>query len=112
MLDGAIRTVAIVACLIVGIAFLLFAVDELRGASHTQVVAVEDPGGTPTVVRRDTRSGVRRAIDDASDTLVKPFRDSIHSSSQWVEHGVPAMLGLLVYGFGLGYLARYVRARA
>ena len=28
-----------------------------------------------------------------------------------MQRGVPALLGLLVYGFGLGYLARFMTAR-
>jgi hypothetical protein len=31
----------------------------------------------------------------------------VNSRSQWVLHIVPMLLALLVYGVGLGYLARY-----
>jgi hypothetical protein len=42
--------------------------------------------------------------------LTEPFRTLIHSNSQWVGRAVSTLLALLVYGLGLGYLARYARA--
>jgi hypothetical protein len=51
---------------------------------------------------------VREAIDDANDVLLAPFASVIDSDSAWVNHGVPALLGLLLYGVGLGLLANMV----
>ncbi len=114
MIDGAIRTVAILASLIVVAGFTLFAVDELSGASQRQQSAIENPGfvpGEPTGSGKP-RSGVRKAIEDANGVLLSPFKGLAQSSSAWVNHGVPTLLALLVYGLGLGFLARYVRQRA
>jgi hypothetical protein len=36
----------------------------------------------------------------------------VSSSSEWTTRSVKLLLALLVYGFGLGYLARVVRVRA
>ena len=36
---------------------------------------------------------------------------STGSNSQWAIRGVRLLLALLVYGFGLGYLARVIRVR-
>jgi hypothetical protein len=41
--------------------------------------------------------------------LTSPFRSIVQSDSQWVLHGVPTIFALLVYGVGLGYLARFSR---
>ena len=37
--------------------------------------------------------------------LLAPFVDLIDSDNAWVNHGVPTLLALLVYGVGLGFLA-------
>ena len=34
-----------------------------------------------------------------------PFVDLVDSDSAWVNHGVTALLALLIYGVGLGFLA-------
>ncbi len=40
--------------------------------------------------------------------LLSPFAGLAEGAgSQWVRRGVPALLALLVYGFGLGLLARF-----
>jgi hypothetical protein len=45
--------------------------------------------------------------------LVRPFAFAAsNSDSSWVRRGAPAVLALLVYGFGLSFLARYARGRA
>ena len=110
MIEGAIRTVAVVASLIVATAFLLFAIDELSGASQRQQSALADAAPPQTSPARHT--GVRGAIDQADEQLLRPFAGIVPSSNAWVERGVPALLALLVYGMGLGFLARYIRARA
>jgi hypothetical protein len=33
----------------------------------------------------------------------------VQSDSEWVLHGVPTIVALLVYGVGIGYVARYSR---
>ena len=44
--------------------------------------------------------------------LLAPFAGvSDDSSDRWEQRGYPTLLGLLVYGFGLGYLARFMTAR-
>ena len=40
-----------------------------------------------------------------NDVLLAPFADLIDSDSAWVMHGLPALLALLLYGVGLGFLA-------
>ena len=41
-----------------------------------------------------------------------PFDAIVESTNQWVKHGLPAVFALLVYGLGLGYLARYASVRS
>lgn len=114
MIDGAIRMVAIVASLIVVAGFTLFAVDELTGASQRQQTWVENPGSEPgpTTPTRKPRSDVRKAIEDVNEVLLSPFEGLAQTGSAWVNHIVPTLLALLVYGLGLGFLARYIKQRA
>lgn len=114
MIDGAIRTVAIIASLIVVAGFTLFAVDEMRGASERQQSVLEGPGSVPgePAPTPGPRSGVRKAIEGAYGALLSPFKGLAETQSSWVNHVVPTLLALLVYGLGLGFLARYIRQRA
>lgn len=111
MIDTIIRAVAIVATLIVGVGFVLFAVDELNGASRhqqAQVTSTEIPASSDQA----RHGAMRRAIDDADAKLLAPFADVVPSTDRWVAQGVPTLLAFLIYGVGLGFLARYVKSRA
>jgi hypothetical protein len=44
--------------------------------------------------------------------LTSPFASVVVSDDAWVEHGIPLVLALLVYGAGLGFLARWASGRA
>ena len=48
---------------------------------------------------------VHELVDDANDVLLGPFTGLVDSNERWVTHGVPTLLALLLYGFGLGMLA-------
>ena len=120
-MEGLLRTAAIVTSAIVLVSFGLFALDETREASKSSVAAIEGLDATrsakPTEreerARQRAHSTVREAIDDADDILVTPFAPiTDDSSSSWMRRGVPTLLALLVYGFGLAFLARFARGRA
>jgi hypothetical protein len=110
-----IRFVAIGISVVVVLGFAMFAIDEADKGSKGQQAKLERELGTandpvaPTAreeaVREDRHGAVREAIDDANDVLLRPFADLIDSDNSWVNHGIPALLALLIYGFGLGLLA-------
>jgi hypothetical protein len=119
-----LRFVAIVTSAIVLIGFAAFAADELDRGSKSQQNAIADelgtaptsilePNPTPDVeAARESRNGtLREAIDDANDVLLAPFGDLVGSDNAWVERGVPSLLALLIYGLGLGTLARALPKR-
>ena len=98
------------------LSFALFARDQVSGASvHQQqeiaVGAPHVPGVAPISAHH---AQPRRFIDGAASSLTSPFRSIIGSgsSSQWVIRGVSTLLALLVYGVGIGYLARFSRGFA
>jgi hypothetical protein len=122
---GAIlRLLAIAASVVIAISFLLFATDEMDRGSKTQQRALANETGVPEpdlaqvspapeeeAVREQEHSAVREAIDDANDVLLQPFSNVADSSSNWVIRGVPTLLGLLIYGLGLGLLANFLPGR-
>ena len=122
------RLASIAICLIVVASFVVFAVDQTSNASNHQQ---EQLSGTPVhngaspaastssgAPRRAqpharTRAACTSAIDDVSNQLTSPFSGLLSSSSsEWAIRGVKLLFALLVYGFGLGYLARVIRVRA
>jgi hypothetical protein len=117
VLERPLRLLAIVLSLIVAIGFTLFALEDIGRASEQSehrvsgfTAAHPSPAGER---ERERRHGqLREAIDDANDVLLAPFAGiTADATSRWARRGVPALLGLLVYGFGLGYLARWMTAR-
>jgi hypothetical protein len=111
----AIVTISTVCCLLVIASFALFAHDQMAGASQHQQTA-ELPNAA-ALAPRPAASGKphaqpRRFIDGAARTLTSPFSSIVNSNNAWVQHGLPAVLALAVYGLGLGYLARFSRGFA
>jgi hypothetical protein len=108
-----IRFCASVASLLVIIGFVAFATDQFQSASkrtQDELAGITSPDPTPNQESRRERahSRPREAIDDANDVLLSPvawITDGVHN--QWVRRGVPSLLALLIYGFGLGMLARF-----
>jgi hypothetical protein len=120
---GAIlRLLAIGASIVIALGFALFAIDEVDGASKGQQQALAEQTGVPDpadvapapeeeAARARQNTGIREAIDDTNDVLLAPFSDLTNSRDGWVIRGVPTLLGLLVYGLGLGLLANFLPKR-
>ena len=116
-----IRTLAFAATAVIALSFLMFAADEIdrgskeqqeavgRGTGNVVEIAI-DPAPTEDQesLREQEHSSAREAIDDADDILLQPFSGLIDSESNWVIRGVPTLIGLLVYGLGLGLLANFL----
>ena len=117
MLERTLRIVAIVLSVVVALGFVLFALDDVDRASDSKVDDIAsyqqaDPAPSGEREREQRHGKLREAIDDTNDVLLKPFAAvSDSAGSRWLQRGVPALLGLLVYGFGLGFLARFTRGR-
>jgi H+/Cl- antiporter ClcA len=117
VLERPLRIVAIVLSLLVVAGFMLFALDDISRASNQsreRIAGFEAPDPAPAAeqTREKRNARGRELIDDANDVLLRPFVGvAAGASSRWVQRGVPALLGLLVYGFLLGYFARYARGR-
>ena len=116
MLERPLRILAIVLSLIIAAGFMMFALDEFNRASSAQrneLAGYEqtDPEPAGERAREMRHSNAREYIDDANDVLLKPFAGVLTSGSRWVQRAVPTFLGLLVYGFLLAFLARFMHGR-
>jgi len=118
-MGSVIRLIGIVCSALVLLAFAFFATDEMGRGSQNQQNALnaeltstkELPPVAPSpeqeAMRERANGKFREAIEDANDVLLGPFAGVVESSDNtWVKHGVPALLGLLLYGLCLGMLAR------
>ena len=113
-----VRVIAIVCSGLVLLGFAYFATDEMSRGSQNQQNALgaelaSEPDPAPVAPSPDEEAArervngkFREAVEDANDVLIGPFASLVDGSgSRWVTHGVPAVLGLLLYGFCLGVLA-------
>ena len=107
----------------------LFAFSQANGASQDQVASLGSPTATPIGTPGTSSTPTpppsaaapaktapaqppgqpKRFIDDAASVLTAPFRSLVHSNSDWARRIGYTLLALIVYGFGLGYLARWAR---
>jgi hypothetical protein len=113
-----VRLIAIVCSGLVLLGLAYFATDEMSRGSQNQQNALGaelDGGPDPAPVapspdeeaaRERVNGTFREAVEDANDVLIGPFAGLVAGSNdRWVTHGIPALLGLLLYGFCLGMLA-------
>jgi hypothetical protein len=96
-----------VCCALVLASFGLFSISQASGASKQQLAALSTT--VPAAARAHPPGQPRRFIDGAARFLTTPFRGFLPRSSEWATEIVGTLLALLLYGFGLGYLARWAR---
>jgi hypothetical protein len=113
VISRVLRLTAFACCALVVASFAMFARDQVAGASQHQQTALV-AGAHPTAASSTPvkHAQPRRSIDAAAKALTSPFAAIVQSSNLWVKHGLPTLFALLVYGLGLGYLARFSTARA
>jgi hypothetical protein len=120
VLERALRLAAVICSLLVLVAWGWFAADETGAASRSTQAQIAGQAAARTVdpdpdqerQREQVNGTVHEYVDDANDVLLRPFAGlTAGSSSKWVRRSVPALLALLVYGFGLGLLARFAAGR-
>ena len=112
VLESPLRFFSILASLLIIAGWLAFAIDQTRSGSESS-----QQGITGQVVAappaKAHHGAVRRNLDHVDRVLLSPFKGLISAvSNDWVRHSVPAFIGLLLYGFGFGYLSRFARGRA
>lgn len=110
-----------VVCLIVVAWFVVFAAGQSKTAATHQVDQLAGSAPAPAQQQATTEQGGKRAgshgaatrmLDEAAEAVTSPFAWlTANTSSAWLLHGVDTLLALLVYGLGVGLIARIVRLR-
>ena len=112
----ALRIASTLCCGIVIAAFVMWASDEGRAESQSQVAQVSDTAApaqpqTQAPIQpqpEPDHGGVRGAIEDANEALLSPFDHIAQDGGAWPAHGVPALLALLTYGLLVRILIPYL----
>jgi hypothetical protein len=113
VLHRVLATMSTVLCVFVLASFALFARDQMAvGSQHQQTAELPGAAATARPAAPHKHGQPRRFIDGAASTLTSPFSSIVQSNNDWVHHGIPTVLALVVYGAGLGYLARFSRGFA
>ncbi len=112
-LAALLRVASRIACLIVIASFAIFAVNQASSASaHQQNEVSGNTTPTASTTSPSHEGSVHSVIDEVSSELTSPFSGiTAGNTNQWVVRGVGMLMALLVYGLGLGYLARMLRIR-
>jgi hypothetical protein len=115
-ITGLMRLASRVICLIVIAWFAVFVVNQTSSAStHQQNEVTEGtsaPTGEPSAGTAKHESALHQTLDETANALTSPFAGVVSgSSSEWTIHIVKTLLALLVYGFGLAFLARFLHVR-
>jgi len=113
VMGSILKWASLLCCLVLVLSFAIFAEHQVSGAASRQAAEVETgqlSSGTSAPAHKTGQP--QRFIDGAASDLLSPFSAVISSDNAWVRQGIPTLLGLLVYGFGLGFLARWSSGRA
>jgi hypothetical protein len=112
VIHRALVLIALICSGLVLASFVMFAHDQISGAAKTQATEVNGPVQSQQTRTKHQVGEPGRFITGAASKLTAPFRSIIQSTSAWVQQGVPTIIALLVYGVGLGFLARFSRGFA
>lgn len=106
-----LRLASIAICAIAVLYFATFALDQTSSASSRQQAEVNgaEPASGSGSAKSEKKSGLKGTLDEAFGKLASPFSGVVSSTSAWTLHIVDTLLVLLVYGFGLGFLARLLK---
>ena len=121
MIQSLLRYASIAISVIVLLSFAMFVTDQSDAGTAKEVATLNSEGpadgqsqqpATTTAAPQHAakqHGQPRKAIDDADKAVLSPFNGLVsHSSSKWARKGIPSLLALLVFGFGLNLLAGYV----
>jgi len=111
MVSKFIRIAAFVCCGILLVSFVMFAIDQTNGGEQRAELEIQGVLHPVTPPPPKTEGEPRSTIDKIADGLETPFKGIVHGNDTWANRLVPLVLALLVFGLGLGFLARSIEAR-
>jgi hypothetical protein len=110
MLSAPIRITGVICACIIGLSFIFFVIDQSKGgsdAAQAEIAGNEHP--TAPIATKPKQP--RKFIDEAAHKLTTPFNNIVTHSDEWASHLVPTVLGLILFGFGFGFISRAVANR-
>jgi hypothetical protein len=118
-----LRLASLAICLVAVAWFVGFAVEQSKSASAHQQAELNESAPlsqrtftTPAAAARAAKGKpgtVRSAIDEIFSAVSSPFSGLTSSlSGAWPQHIADTLLALLLYGFGFGLIARFLRMNA
>lgn len=112
LLARVLRIASVVICLIAVAWFLAFALNQTSDASNHQTIEINASPGSAALKTNTSETNVsapRKALDEVFSKLSSPISGLTSGSSEWTIHLVDTLLVLLIYGFGLAFIARLLR---
>jgi len=109
-----LRLASRVICLIVIASFVIFAVNQSGNASEGQQREVSSGStkGGSSAPESKHEDAVHKALDEVTAELTSPFSGLTSGmSNQWLIRSIKLLMTLVVYGFGLGFIARLLSVR-
>jgi predicted PurR-regulated permease PerM len=113
MIARVLRIASVLICLIAIAWFLAFAVNQTSNASNHQTTEINSAPGSAALKTSTSETknegDVHKTLDEVFSKLSSPFSGLTSGSSEWTIHLVDTLLVLLIYGFGLAFVARLLR---
>jgi predicted PurR-regulated permease PerM len=113
MIARVLRIASVAICLIAAAWFLTFAVNQTSSASSNQTTEINASPGSSALSAKTSEAAhegaVHKKLNEVFSKLSSPFSGLTSNSSEWTIHLVDTLLVLLVYGFGLAFVARLLR---
>jgi hypothetical protein len=118
-MSALLRLISLACSVILIASFAMFASDQAgQGSKQTvaKITSADDVSGTAGAAAKQPKAKkghgpVRSTIDDANAKLTSPFKSVVSTHSVWGERIAQSLLAFLVFGVGIGFLARYASTR-
>jgi hypothetical protein len=115
-MSALLRLISILCSLVLLASFAMFASDQAGDGSKQTVAQISAndesaPAAAKPAAPKEKHGPVREAIDGVNDKLVGPFKGVAGSDSPWARHISQSVLAFLVFGLGVGFLARYASTK-
>lgn len=110
-MTGLVLLASRVACLIMIAWFVVFAVDQSKTAATHQLGELAGTGQQSQARAPGKPKTATKVLDEAAKVLTSPFASLTSGRSAWAEHGLDTLIALLIYGFGVGFVIRFLRVR-
>lgn len=107
-----LRIASLACCVVAVVWFVTFVVQQSGTAAAHQASEIYPSSSQPSSPTPPPakESGLHSTVNSAFKTLSSPFAGVMSGiNSQWEIHIVETLLALLIYGFGLGFVARMLR---